>query len=133
MGEHAQNPCTVRWPARKGVEMQQIVALVQRQIAAFLFLRPKTREIQIPFAGVRSQKFGQELRHLSAVIPHDRVNAAHRLAVARDSAQQSLTLPVRNVLVHSHLRPLLLEKKLLIGRRQVERWLAKEKYLAALQ
>src|ERR1700677_11777 len=61
------------------------------------------------------------------------MNAAHRLAVARDSAQQILTRPVRNVLVHSHLRPLLLEEKLLIGRRQVKRWLAKEKYFAALQ
>src|ERR1700733_12148451 len=123
----------MRWPAGKAVKMQQIVALLQRQIAAFLFQRAKTREIQIPLAGVRSQKFGQELRHLSAVIPHDRVKAVHRLAVARDSAQQILTRPVRNVFVHSHLRPLLLEKKLLIGRRQVERWLAKEKYLAALQ
>ena len=50
--EDAQDAPAARGAARKCVHMQQIVAFVQRQPAAFFFERAKARKIDGPFPGV---------------------------------------------------------------------------------
>src|SRR5580704_5484241 len=55
------------------------------------------------------------------------------LAVAGNSAQHIFARTVGNVFVHAQFGPLLLKQEFLIVRRQVERRLAEEKNLTALQ
>ena len=57
VGEDPQNSSAARGPAGKRVHMQQVVALVDREVAAFFFERAKTRKIEIHFVAYGARNF----------------------------------------------------------------------------
>src|SRR5690349_6712568 len=52
-----QNTAAMSWPAWERIYMQQVIALVQRQVATLLLLWPKAGVVQLPLSGVRHQEF----------------------------------------------------------------------------
>ena len=99
IGENPQDAAPVRGPRGKSVNMQQVIALVQRQVAALLFQRTEAGKVQLHPAGVRSQELRDEPGDRGGKVAHDRV---HALAVGRiviHALEQIFGRSVRNVFV----------------------------------
>ena len=97
--EDAQDAPAARRAAGKRIHVQQIVALVQRQAAPFLFKRAKAREIERPLPGVGREKLRREVGHLRGIVPQDRMQPLDCCVIARNALQSVLARPVRDVLV----------------------------------
>ena len=79
--------------------MQKVVALVQRQIAAFFFQRAEAGEIELQLACIRGQQPGDKTRHFEREMLH---HALQPLAIRRvrgDAFQNVFGRAVRDVLM----------------------------------
>jgi hypothetical protein len=119
--EYAENAPSARGPAREGVHMKQIVALVKRQVAPVFLKGTKTREVEYPLARVGREKLRSEADHLCAVVPERAVDALGCRNAPGNAAKHVVGGAVRHVLVHAQLGPLLRQQKLCVLGREIER------------
>src|SRR5690348_18231457 len=75
IGKYAQYAPAPRGPAGKRVHVQQVIALMQRQIAALLLQRTKASVVQLELSRIRAQKTADKSGHRAGICAHDAVHA----------------------------------------------------------
>ena len=60
VGEHPEDPSPAGRTTGKSVHMEEVVFLVQGQVAALFFQRPKTRIVDLELSGIGSKQAGDE-------------------------------------------------------------------------
>ena len=133
VGEDAENASAMRGPRGKGIEVQQVVALGGRQVAAALLQRTEAGIVHLIVAGIGREERTQERRHLLRVVPHDLVQAFAVGRIVGHAAQHVRARPVADVLVEARLGLLLREQELAVRWRQIEGYASKEQDAAVLQ
>src|SRR6185437_4218722 len=113
--------------------MKQVVALVQRQTAAFLLKRAKTGEVDGPASSVWRKKVLEKRDHFRRVVPQNRLQPVGVGASPGNTSQDIFAGPVRHVFVHPKLRPLLREQKLPVLCGKLKRRLAEKEDFATLK
>ena len=100
----------------------------------FLFERPKAGEIDGPFSGVGQQRnLRSKVDEVRAVIAQYSVDALNRGRIAGNAAQHVFARAGTTHFVHAQLGPLLRHQEFAVLRGKIEREVAEEKNLAALQ
>ena len=85
--------------------MQQIVALVKREVAALFLEGAKAGEIQLPFSRIWAQEIAQEVDHMRTVVPQDVMQMRLGAVIAGKSAHHVIVGPIRDIFVQPQLIP----------------------------
>ena len=112
VGEAAENAPPVHGPGRKGVEVQEIIAFMDRKVASLLLFGTKTGVIELAQFRIRHQQVAKETGHFLRITPHDFLQARHFIAVTGRAAQDVLLWPVGNIFVQARFALPLGQKKL---------------------
>src|SRR5580693_6376616 len=86
IGEHAQNSSAMSGASGKSIDVKQIVALVNRQRAAFFFDGTEAGEIEFESIFVRRKKLAHETDDSARIILHDAGKAFQNFGRAFKSA-----------------------------------------------
>ena len=114
--------------------MQKVVAPPQRQIAALLLLRAKTRVVELPAVSIGKQKAGKKLLHTVGISSHDGAESlARRGALGIEAADGVGIGLIGDVLVECAARLLSRKQKRKILGGKNQRRLREEENIAGFE
>src|ERR1700733_7241093 len=116
--EHAQNSSAMRRASGKGVHVKQIVALMNRQCAAFFLDRAEAGEIEFESVFVRRKKLAHEIYDGAGIILHDAGEALQNFRRAFKSADFIFRRAIRNIFMNGRVGAALGDEKFAVGVRE---------------
>jgi hypothetical protein len=128
--EEAQDASAARGAAGESVDVQEIVALVQGQLAAFFFEGAEAGVVHLQAGGVGGEKGADERAGARGEFTEDGAEAVARFAVAGPAAQNAGGGTEGDVFVHGGIAAALGYQKIAIGGGEIDGRRGEEKDLA---
>ena len=122
-----QDASTTRGAGREGIDVQQVIAFVPRQVASLLFQRTEAGEVENQLARIGREKRRYEICYLPGVLPHDAMQALLIGGIISGGATQEVLLgTVRDIFVKARAGLLLRDEKGAVIGRQIKRYFGKK-------